>query len=242
MHIFLVNDDGIGSKGIMALYRAAVERGHEVTMCAPRHQQSAACHRFTLSDPLFVTEFPLDAEGCEGYAITGSPADCVRVGLKHIKDTRKPVDVVISGINDGYNAGIAVHYSGTVGAAVEGSFHYIPSIAVSIAYKAEPDMFDNLARYTIEMAEKYVKTHPPRCSILNINAPRLQPLQQCGGGVGAGAVVKGEGHIFEVVFFGREGCLCRRLADGSGTGGEHKSCGEQEKQACFFHGDSMGRK
>jgi len=175
MHIFLVNDDGIGSKGIMALYRAAVERGHEVTMCAPRHQQSAASHRFTLADPLFVTPFELDAEGCEGYAITGSPADCVRVGLQHIKGKRKPVDVVISGINDGYNAGIAVHYSGTVGAAMEGAFHYIPSIATSIAYNATQEMFDHLARYTIEMAEKYAKANPPRCSILNINAPRVAP-------------------------------------------------------------------
>ena len=54
MHIFLVNDDGIGSKGIMALMEAAVERGHEVTMCAPRYQQSAASHRFTLTEPIYV--------------------------------------------------------------------------------------------------------------------------------------------------------------------------------------------
>ena len=72
MHIFLTNDDGIGAKGIMALYRAAIARGHEVTMCAPKTQQSAAGHRFTLAEPLFVSDYPL--EGATGYAITGAPA------------------------------------------------------------------------------------------------------------------------------------------------------------------------
>lgn len=76
MHIFLTNDDGVGAKGIMALYRAAVARGHEVTMCAPRHQQSAAGHRFTLSEPLFANEYPL--ENGKGYAVAGAPADCKR--------------------------------------------------------------------------------------------------------------------------------------------------------------------
>ena len=175
MHIFLTNDDGIGAKGIMALYRAAIARGHEVTMCAPKTQQSAAGHRFTLAEPLFVSDYPL--EGATGYAITGAPADCVRVGLQMMKEQGKKVDVVISGINDGYNAGIAVHYSGTVGAAMEGAFHYLPSIATSIHHKATPEMLDHLARFTIEMAEKYVGATVPRATILNINAPCVEPDQ-----------------------------------------------------------------
>lgn len=176
MHIFLVNDDGIGARGIMALYRAAVARGHQVSMCAPKYQQSAASHRFTLSEPIYVEPYPLDAEGCEGYAITGAPADCVRVGMQHL-NTQTPVDVVISGINDGYNAGVAVHYSGTVGAAMEGAFHYLHAIAVSIDFRATQEMFDALARYTIETAEKYVRTPQMRDTILNINAPCLPPEQ-----------------------------------------------------------------
>lgn len=175
MHIFLTNDDGIGAKGIMALYRAAIARGHEVTMCAPKTQQSAAGHRFTLAEPLFVSDYPL--EGATGYAITGAPADCVRVGLQMMKEQGKKVDVVISGINDGYNAGIAVHYSGTVGAAMEGAFHYLPSIATSIHHKATPEMLDHLARFTIEMAEKYAGVTVPRATILNINAPCVEPDQ-----------------------------------------------------------------
>ena len=173
MHIFLTNDDGVGARGIMALYRAAVARGHEVTMCAPRHQQSAAGHRFTLSEPLFGNEYPL--EHGKGYAVAGAPADCVRIGLQKVID--HPVDVVISGINDGYNAGIATHYSGTVGAAMEGAFHNLPSIAVSIHHKATQEMFDHLADYTILVAEQYAKKTQKRATILNINAPCLNAYE-----------------------------------------------------------------
>ena len=173
MHIFLSNDDGVGAKGIMALYRAAVARGHEVTMCAPRHQQSAAGHRFTLSEPLFANDYPL--EHGKGYAVAGAPADCVRIGLQKIVE--KPVDVVISGINEGYNAGIATHYSGTVGAAMEGAFHGKPSIAASIHHKATPEMLDHFAQYVIRVAEQYALKPQKRATILNINAPCVEPDQ-----------------------------------------------------------------
>ena len=175
MHIFLVNDDGIGAKGIMALLRAAVKRGHEVTMCAPKYQQSAASHRFTLADPLYAAEYPVEEPGCQAWAIAGSPADCVRVGLNQLVD--RPVDIVISGINDGYNAGVAVHYSGTVGAAMEGRFHHLPAIAVSIHHKATLEMIDHLADYTIRMAEQYVAKTVPDGMILNINAPLAAPSE-----------------------------------------------------------------
>ncbi|MCI5956855.1 MAG: 5'/3'-nucleotidase SurE [Clostridiales bacterium] len=173
MHIFLVNDDGIGAKGIMALWKAAVERGHEVSMCAPRTQQSAASHRFTLTEPIYVEPWPVDAPGCEAFSIAGSPVDCVRVGLQQL--VKKPVDLVLSGINNGYNAGMAVHYSGTVGAAMEGALNHLPAIASSIHHKAEPEMLEHLARYTILVAEQYVKAQTPPCTILNINAPCVPP-------------------------------------------------------------------
>ena len=159
MHIFLVNDDGIGAKGIMALMHAALRRGHRVTMCAPKKQQSAASHRFTLADPLFAGPYDLGEANAIGWYVDGSPADCVRIGLNELIDS--PVDVVISGINDGYNAGVAVHYSGTVGAAMEGAFHHLPSIASSIHHKATQAMLDHLAEYTIIMAEQYVKVEVP---------------------------------------------------------------------------------
>lgn len=173
MHIFLTNDDGIGAKGIMALFYAAVERGHEVSMCAPRYQQSAASHRFTLTEPIYVSEYPVDAPGSEAFSIAGSPVDCVRIGLQDL--VKKPVDLVLSGINNGYNAGSAVHYSGTVGAAMEGALNHLPAVASSIHHGATQEMIDHLARFTIRAAEAYVKRETPRCSILNINAPAVAP-------------------------------------------------------------------
>ena len=175
MHIFLVNDDGIGSKGIMALLYEAAKRGHEVSMCAPRYQQSAASHRFTLTEPIFAKAWPVQEQGCEAYAVTGSPVDCVRVGLQRL--VQKPVDVVISGINDGYNAGMAVHYSGTVGAAMEGALNHLPAMAVSIHHKADQSMIDYLAAYAVELAEQYVQAGAPPHTVLNINAPCVPPEQ-----------------------------------------------------------------
>lgn len=175
MHIYLVNDDGIGSKGIMALLKAATARGHRVSMCAPSHQQSAASHRLTLTDPIFVHEYPVDEPNAKAYAIGGSPTDCVRVGTMQI--VTDPIDVLISGINEGYNAGMAVHYSGTVGAAMEGAINGIPSIAVSIHHFADQEMIDHLANLTIEVAERYAQRELTPFTILNINAPNVKPSE-----------------------------------------------------------------
>ncbi|MDD3334009.1 MAG: 5'/3'-nucleotidase SurE [Eubacteriales bacterium] len=171
MHIFLVNDDGIGSIGIMALLDAACARGHQVTMCAPSGPQSAASHRITLTEPLYLKEYPVQQKNAKAYAITGTPADCVRIGLGGgILDN--PVDLVLSGINNGYNAGMAVHYSGTVGAAMEGALNHLPSIAASIDYDADPQNVAQLAEYVLELAEGYQSKALPG-SILNVNAPNL---------------------------------------------------------------------
>ncbi len=175
MHIFLVNDDGIGAKGIMALLRAAAARGHRVSMCAPRYQQSAASHRFTLTEPIYVDDYPVEEANAKAYSIAGSPVDCVRVGLQKLMN--EPVDIVISGINNGYNAGMAVHYSGTVGAAMEGALNHLPAIATSIHHEADQEMIDHLANLTIEVAEKYVEKPMPSCTVLNINAPAVSPAE-----------------------------------------------------------------
>jgi len=169
MHIFLVNDDGIGSGGIMALARAASKRGHRVSMCAPAAQQSAASQRITLAEPLYVSPYPVEDENVTAFAITGTPTDCVRLGLLDL--VKEPVDVLISGINDGHNSGMAVHYSGTVGAAREGSLNHLHAIAASIAFHATQLMLDHFADYVIRVAEKYVNLALPPAVILNINAP-----------------------------------------------------------------------
>ena len=173
MHIFLVNDDGIGKAGIMALCREAVRQGHKVSMCAPSAQQSASSHRITLHEPIFTAPYSMDDENISAYAVSGSPADCVRLGL--FQFVQEPVDVLISGINDGYNAGMAVHYSGTVSAAREGALNGLPAIAASIDSGATQEMLDHLAHFTIALAQQYIQLPIPPLTVLNVNAPTIVP-------------------------------------------------------------------
>ncbi|NLV58813.1 MAG: 5'/3'-nucleotidase SurE [Clostridiales bacterium] len=169
MHIFLVNDDGIQAKGIQALVRAATAKGHRVTMCAPATQQSAASQRITLAEPIYVAPYPADSPLVTAYAITGTPTDCVRLGLQDL--VKDPVDVLISGINNGYNSGMAVHYSGTVAAAQEGALNGLHAIACSIHYQASQELIDRFAAFVVDTAESFVSLSLPRGVILNINAP-----------------------------------------------------------------------
>lgn len=169
MHIFLVNDDGIGAKGLTALAKAATARGHKVTMCAPATQQSAASQRITLAEPIYVAPYPSQDPLVTAYAITGTPTDCVRLGLQDL--AREPVDVLISGINNGYNSGMAVHYSGTVAAAQEGALGGLHAIACSIHYHASQELIDRLAAFVMDTAQSFVSLALPKGVILNINAP-----------------------------------------------------------------------
>ncbi len=173
MHIFLVNDDGIQSTGIHALCQAALERGHRVSMCAPSAQQSAASQRITLMEPIYVKPYDLGVENAQAWAITGTPTDCVRLGLFEL--VKDPVDVLISGINDGFNAGMAVHYSGTVGAATEGALNRVRAMAVSVHHEASQELYDYTARLAIATAERYVELKTPPATILNMNAPLREP-------------------------------------------------------------------
>lgn len=180
MHILLVNDDGIGAIGIMALMKSAVRRGHRVTMCAPSGQMSATSQRITISEPIFAREYPVDFPEVQAYAISGTPADCVRVALCGGGLVTDPVDLVISGINKGENAGTAVFYSGTVAAAREASLLRVHAIAASIIYGAEPSHVQDLADFVVEIGEKYIKTPFERCSLLNINAPAIARKEWAG--------------------------------------------------------------
>ncbi|MBO5501241.1 MAG: 5'/3'-nucleotidase SurE [Clostridia bacterium] len=174
MHILLVNDDGIGAVGIMALLESAARRGHTVTMAAPATQQSAASHRITLTEPIFMKPYETGLPGVEAFAIKGTPADCVRIALRGGLMHQQP-DVVISGINNGYNAGMDVHYSGTVGAAMEGSMEGFRAIAASIAWNAPPESLRALAELTMDMAERYCRIPALPMTVMNINAPGEMP-------------------------------------------------------------------
>ena len=133
MHILLVNDDGIHSQGLKRLALSLAEK-HEVTVVAPDGERSAIGHGITLRRPLVVQE-AFWSEQIKTYAISGTPADCTGLGLDAL--TEGPVDLVISGPNDGPNTGTDLLYSGTVSAALEAAMLGKKALALSAPHGAD---------------------------------------------------------------------------------------------------------
>ncbi len=127
MSILLVNDDGIYAPGLLTLAEKLREK-YEVFIVAPDREQSAVGHAITIAEPLRIYEIEQKGDFL-GYAVSGTPADCVKLALRVIL-RRKP-DLLISGINQGLNVGASLIYSGTVSAATEATMLLIPSIAQS---------------------------------------------------------------------------------------------------------------
>lgn len=148
MRILLTNDDGIYAPGIRALEKE-LKTIAEVTVVSPLVEQSGVGHSVTFLSPLVARE-EFDGETSRGWAVEGSPADCVKLGLFEFCKERP--DLLVSGINGGLNAGINVLYSGTVAAAIEGAFFGLTSVAVSLEYSEHAQFADAavLARKVIE--------------------------------------------------------------------------------------------
>src|SRR5881394_839012 len=155
------NDDGVDAPHLNAL-AALIEDFADVLVVAPERQRSAASHAITLHKPLRLTEV-----GPRRYALSGTPVDCVYLGILKLCD-RKPT-VVVSGVNDGYNLGSDVFYSGTVAAAVEGALRGAAGIACSLAPRAKD------VEHAIDFAARVVKSavnEPiPAGTVLNVNMP-----------------------------------------------------------------------
>ncbi len=166
--ILVTNDDGIDSPGLYALAKAMKKLG-EVVIAAPDTQQSAVGHALTVARPLRISKFK--RHKTEGYAINGTPADCVKLAISAILK-RKP-DLVVSGINFGQNTSVNILYSGTVSAATEGMLLNIPSIAVSLAsYDLKADC-SVAADYANQAAVKLLENPLSQGTLLNINVPAL---------------------------------------------------------------------
>ena len=153
MRILLTNDDGIDAEGIYTLAKE-LEKNYEVIIVAPDNQRSAQSHAITLFQPIVVKEVKLDGLKSKAYSISGTPADCVRVGLDALSGG--DIDLVFSGINLGLNAGMDILYSGTVSAAIEANIHNIPSIAVSAEYADGKANFKIAASYAMEIGRAHV--------------------------------------------------------------------------------------
>ena len=168
MRILLTNDDGINAPGLQALFLEMRNLGN-VTIVAPDSEKSAVGHAITLSDPLRVTDYYKN-EKFYGYAVNGTPADCVKLAYWALGV--KP-DIIISGINLGPNTGINVLYSGTVSAATEGVFLNIPSIAISLTTFYNPD-FRFAAKFAYKLSRIVLKKGLPEGTLLNVNVPAVK--------------------------------------------------------------------
>ena len=155
------NDDGVDAPYLVAL-AARLEAFADVLVVAPERQRSAASHAITLHKPLRLTEL-----APRRFSLSGTPVDCVYLAMRRLCD-RAPA-VVVSGINDGYNLGSDVFYSGTVAAAVEGALRGSAGIACSLASRVTaPERAIEFAAAVVRAA---IDEPPARGSVLNVNMP-----------------------------------------------------------------------
>ena len=167
--IIVTNDDGIESIGLFSLARALATFA-EVWVVAPERDQSGASHALTTGTPLRWRR--ADVVGVpHAYGVGGTPADCVYFGLSHLL-APGGADLVVSGINRGYNLADDITYSGTVAAALEGALLGVPGIAISLEAFSETDL-SSAARFACALVESVLGKPEllPAGSFLNVNIP-----------------------------------------------------------------------
>ena len=161
--ILITNDDGIQSSHLNAI-ADSLEGDAEVLVVAPERQRSAASHAITLHKPLRLTEVRPGR-----FMLSGTPVDCVYLGVLRLAP--RPPDLVVSGINDGYNLGSDVFYSGTVSGAVEGGLRGSVGVALSMAYDP-PDAASAVA-ICADVVRATLRARLPARTVLNVNAPGI---------------------------------------------------------------------
>ena len=161
--ILVTNDDGVDSEGIRVLAGALGTLG-EVTVVAPVEEASAIGHALTLRRPL-----RLDRRAPGIYAVDGTPTDCVNVAVAHV--LRGQPDLIVSGINKGWNVGDDVTYSGTVSGALEGALLGVPSLAVSTENRRNQFDFAPAAEAAVTVAASVFERGMPKFTLLNLNVP-----------------------------------------------------------------------
>lgn len=172
--ILITNDDGIDALGLRTLVMAARQFG-DVTVIAPDSQRSASSHHCVFGKPLILKEYDMGIEGIKAFTCSGAPADCARVGI--LKLMYPKPDVMLSGINEGYNISSDIQYSGTVGAALEAIFNGVPAIAVSQGSFKNNEVVNH---YLTDLLEEYLDKPLSDNQIWNINFPDCS-LNECKG-------------------------------------------------------------
>lgn len=176
MRILLTNDDGIGAPGLWAVAAELAKVG-DLTVAAPGEERSGAGTSISLRKPIWVQEVSPQVDGVRAFSVSGTPADSAILAISCLFPGE--FDLVVSGVNRGSNLGHDVYVSGTVGAAMQGYLHNIPSMAVSmyayvdINYRAAARIAALIAQQVGEGA-----LHGPM--LLNVNAPNLGPREVAG--------------------------------------------------------------
>ncbi|MFC2003059.1 5'/3'-nucleotidase SurE [Chloroflexota bacterium] len=173
MKILVTNDDGILADGLWKLV-GELKRIGQVVVVAPAREQSAIGTAVTLRQPLSVQRATPVVPGVEAYSVEGTPADSVILALGKLATNQ--IDLVASGINSGLNLGEDVFISGTVGAALQGHFHGLPSLAISMD-TANSSHLEGAAKLAALLAQKIDSNALPRDVFLNVNLPNL-PLEK----------------------------------------------------------------
>ncbi|MEL7500256.1 MAG: 5'/3'-nucleotidase SurE [Planctomycetota bacterium] len=172
MKVLITNDDGVHSQGIIQLAMVARKHCSDVFVVSPSVEQSGVSSAITFLRPLFPKALGgLDDSqdaGIPGFSLNGTPVDCVRLGLHELCPFRP--DVILSGINDGLNAGPNVNFSGTVGGAMAGAAFGIPSIAISLESSSLMD-FGKAAELAWPIVEQCASISVPTGSFFNLNFP-----------------------------------------------------------------------
>ena len=169
MNILVSNDDGIDARGIHELVKALSEKAN-VYVCAPDGQRSASGHGITVSKPITAEE--VEFEGAQlAFKLSGTPVDCVKLGIKILRKRDIIIDMVYAGINHGGNYGTDTLYSGTVSAAIEGTICGVPAVAVSVN-SHEAEYFEYACELAVDALEKSEGKISPD-TVLNINTPNL---------------------------------------------------------------------
>ena len=168
MRILLTNDDGIDAEGIRALYNE-LSKEFDCIVVAPDGERSASSHSLSIHNDLFYRK--TDA----GFAVSGTPADCVKIGILHLLDS--PPDVVISGINNGSNLGSDIMYSGTVSAAFEAAYLNVRGIAVSLSkHNAPHEYYEKAAKLLHNNLKMFLDLPLGNETVLNVNYPVRAPF------------------------------------------------------------------
>ncbi len=172
--IFITNDDGYQAKGINELIDALKDFA-ELIVVAPDGPRSGMSSAITSLHPIRVRQVK-DTELLKIYSCTGTPVDCVKLGLSQILKDRQP-DLVVTGINHGSNASICVHYSGTMGAAIEGCIFKIPSVGFSLLDHHSDADFDPAKPFILDICKQVYETKLPAGVCLNVNIPMGNDLK-----------------------------------------------------------------